>query len=90
MAEKPALYRIFRLGDAVTLGLVALALTTTMATAARTEVRSGADPSAAGRALAYQRADRSGVLAGWGPNDCPSRPGPGDRRALCGGDLRRE
>ena len=27
MAERPALYRIFRLGDAVTLGLVAVALT---------------------------------------------------------------
>jgi MFS family permease len=62
MAERPALYRIFRLGDAVTLGLVAVALTTTAATAARTEIPSGADPSAAGKALAYQRADRSGVL----------------------------
>ena len=89
MAEQPALYRIFRLGDAVTLGLVALALTTTTATAARTEVRSGADPSAAGKALAYQRADRSGVLRDGRPNLGPSRPGPGDRRALCGGDLRR-
>ncbi len=81
MAEKPALYRIFRLGDAVTLGLVALALTTTMATAARTEVRSGADPSAAGRALAYQRADRSGVLRDGGqttalPGQDPAIGGP--------------
>ena len=31
MAERPALYRLFRLGDAVTLGLVAVALTTTHA-----------------------------------------------------------
>jgi hypothetical protein len=62
MAERPALYRTFRLGDAVTLGLVAVALTASTATAARTEAPSGADPSAAGEALAYQRADRSGVL----------------------------
>ena len=63
MAERPALYRIFRLGDALTLGLVAVALTTTAsATAARTEAPAGADPSAAGEAFAYQRSDRSGVL----------------------------
>jgi hypothetical protein len=62
MAERPLLYRAFRLGDAVTLGLVAVALTASTATAARTEAPSGADPSAAGEALAYQRADRSGVL----------------------------
>jgi len=62
MAERPVLYRAFRLGDAVTLGLVAVALTASTATAARTEAPSGADPSAAGEALAYQRADRSGVL----------------------------
>ena len=40
------------------------------ATAARTEVRSGADPSAAGKALAYQRADRSGVLRVRRPTLC--------------------
>jgi hypothetical protein len=63
MAERPAVYRLFRLGDAVTLGLVAVALTTTAsATAARTEAPNGADPSAAGKALAFQRSDRSGVL----------------------------
>ena len=62
MAERPALYRIFRLGDALTLGLVAAALATSTATAARTEVRNGADPSATGKALAFQRSDRSGVL----------------------------
>ncbi len=75
MAEKPALYRIFRLGDAVTLGLVAVALTTTMAAAARTEVRSGADPSAAGRALAYQRRGSERSAAGRRPNHalCPAR-----------------
>jgi len=81
MAERPALYRVFRLGDAVTLGLVAVALTTTTANGARTEVGSGADPSAAGVALAYQRADRSGVLrvAGQGqglPGQDPAIGGP--------------
>lgn len=63
MAERPALYRLFRLGDAVTLGIVAVALTATgSATAARTDVPTGADPSAAGKALAYQRLDRGGIL----------------------------
>ena len=62
MAERPALYRIFRLGDALTLGLVAAALATSPATAARTEVGRGADPSATGKALAFQRPDRAGVL----------------------------
>ncbi|TMK72862.1 MAG: hypothetical protein E6G48_06405 [Actinobacteria bacterium] len=52
MAERPALYRIFRLGDALTLGLVAAALTASTATAARTEVGNGADPSVTGKALA--------------------------------------
>jgi hypothetical protein len=63
MAERPALYRVFRLGDAATLGLVAVALTgAASASAARTDVPNGADPSTAGKALAFQRADRSGVL----------------------------
>jgi hypothetical protein len=62
MAERPALYRAFRLGDAGALALVAIALTATAtATAARTEVTRGADPSAAAGALAFQRPDRSGV-----------------------------
>jgi hypothetical protein len=63
MAERPALYRAFRLGDALTLGVVAVALSATAtATAARTEVGNGADPSAAGKSLAFQRPDRAGVL----------------------------
>ncbi len=84
MAERPTLYRLFRLGDAVTLGLVAVALTTTAnATAARTEVPTGADPSAAGKALAYQRADRSGILRFGGHlSDLPGRdPAIGGRYA---------
>ena len=62
MAERPALYRAFRLGDAATLCLLAAALTATAtATAARTEVPHGADPSAAAKALVFQRHGRSGV-----------------------------
>jgi hypothetical protein len=63
MAERPVLYRAFRLGDAVTLALVAAALTATgVASAARTDAPKGADPSAAGKALAFQAGDRSGIL----------------------------
>ncbi len=74
MAERPALYRIFRLGDALTLGLVAAALATSTATAARTEVGRGADPSTTGKALAFQRPDRGGVLRFGGQiHDLPGR-----------------
>ena len=81
MAERPVLYRLFRLGDAVTLGFVAVALTTATATAARTEVGSGADPSAVGKALAYQGPDRAGVLRVGGqtsglPGSDPALGGP--------------
>jgi hypothetical protein len=84
MVERPVLYRAFRLGDAVTLGLVAIALTATAsATAARTEVGNGADPSAAGKALAFQRHDRAGVLRFHGQiRDLPGRdPALGGRFA---------
>jgi hypothetical protein len=74
MAERPVLYRMFRLGDALTLGLVAAALATSTATAARTEVGNGADPSVTGKALAFQRADRAGVLRFRGQiHDLPGR-----------------
>jgi hypothetical protein len=63
MAERPSIYRLFRLGDALTLGLVAIALaSTSSATAARTVVPHGADPSATGKALAFQRANRAAFL----------------------------
>jgi hypothetical protein len=63
MAERPAIYRVFRLGDGVALALVAAALASTAtATASRVEVRNGADPSAVGKALAFQREHRSAVL----------------------------
>jgi hypothetical protein len=62
MAERPALYRVFRLGDAMTLGLVTVALAAATASAARTEAPNGADPSTAGKSFAYQLGDRSGVI----------------------------
>ncbi|MGZ8562703.1 MAG: hypothetical protein ACXWWU_03695 [Candidatus Limnocylindria bacterium] len=62
MAERPAIYRAFRLGDALTLGLVAVVLTAATANAARTEVVGGTDPSAAGTALAFQSGDGHGVI----------------------------
>jgi hypothetical protein len=62
MAERPAIYRALRLGDALTLGLVAAALTATTATAARTEVQNAYDPSASGGTLAFQRGDRDGAV----------------------------
>ncbi len=62
MAERPELYRLLRLGDAATLGLVAAVLATTTASAERVEVLNGADPSAVGGALAFQKGNRAGEL----------------------------
>lgn len=81
MAERPSLYRIFRLGDAVTLGLVAAVLATGTATAERIEAINGADPSAAGKALAFQVSNRAGVLRTHGhtramPGSDPALGGP--------------
>lgn len=91
MAERPGLYRGFRLGDALTLGVVAAALTASgTANAARTEVPKGADPSAAGKSLAFQRPDRSGVLRRGGksfelPGRDPAIGGP-YAAVISGGD----
>jgi len=82
MAERPALYRFLRLGDAVTLGLVAAVLATTTASAERIEVSNGADPSVVGKALAFQKADRMGLLRFEGR----TRSLPGSDPAL-GGQL---
>jgi hypothetical protein len=63
MAERPGIYRGFRLGDALALLAAAAALGNSgSATAAQTAVPNGADPSADGPDLVFQRADRSGVL----------------------------
>jgi len=63
MAERPAIYRGFRLADAATLVAAAAALTVVgPAQALRPEERPAADPTAGGGALVVQRPDRSGVL----------------------------
>ncbi len=81
MAERPAIYRVIRLSDAAALGLVAIVLATATATAARTEVPNGADPSALDGALAFQRADRGAALRSGGrvyqlPGRDPALGGP--------------
>jgi hypothetical protein len=82
MAERPAIYRAFRLSDAAALGLVAIALgSAASANAARTEVPNGADPSAFGKALAFQRAERGAALRSAGrtyalPGRDPGLGGP--------------
>jgi hypothetical protein len=82
MAERPSLYRGFRLGDAATLTAAAVALTVTAtASATQTEVSNGADPSAAAKALAFQHGDRSGYLRAHGvrralPGHDPAIGGP--------------
>jgi hypothetical protein len=63
MAGRPGIYRGARLGDALALLVAAAALGVSgHATAAQTAVPNGADPSADGPDLVFQRADRSGVL----------------------------
>jgi hypothetical protein len=82
MAERPGIYRGFRLGDAAALLAAAAALGTSgSATAAQTAVSNGADPSADGPDLVFQRSDRSGVLARDGqeialPGSDPAVGGP--------------
>jgi hypothetical protein len=83
MAERPGLYRVLRVGDAVALGLVAAVLATTTASAERIEALNGADPSAVGKALAFQKQpSREGELRFQGR----SRDLPGTDPAL-GGKL---
>jgi hypothetical protein len=63
MAERPALYRGVRVGDALALIVAAAALTSTgTAAAARDEAADAADPSAEAGDLAWQLPDRAGVL----------------------------
>jgi hypothetical protein len=80
MAERPALYRVLRFGDAVALGLVAAVLATTTASAERIEAQNGADPSVVGRAFAFQKPNRMGELRFQGQ----SRALPGTDPALGG------
>jgi hypothetical protein len=64
MALRPELYRGFRFGDGLALGLAALALTTAAtANAARTRADNAADPSADSTDIVWQReGTRGGVL----------------------------
>jgi hypothetical protein len=63
MAQRPAIYRGFRLGDGLALLLVAGALAVAVpAGASRTEAGPAADPSVDGRDLAFQRPDGSGFM----------------------------
>jgi hypothetical protein len=86
MAERPALYRRARLGDALALGVAAMVLVTTSgsATAAHIAARPGADPSTAAGELAYQRPDRKGVLVQAGSGTAVKLPG---REPVIGGPL---
>jgi hypothetical protein len=93
MAGRPGILRGFRLGDGLALLAVAAALVVAVpAGASRTDAAPAADPSAAGRALAFQRPDGSGVLRGPGPDVAlPGHdPALGDGRiaVLAGGDVR--
>jgi hypothetical protein len=84
MADRPAIYRGFRLGDGAALVLVAAALAATVpASAARLERSPAADPSGAAEGLAFQRPDRSGFLLRGGDElPLPGRdPALGDGRA---------
>ena len=65
MTQRPAIYRGFRLGDALALTAVAAALTagtSGTASAAHSVVDNAFNPSAAGDTLAFQRPGVGGVL----------------------------
>jgi MFS family permease len=63
MAERPALYRAFRLGDGLALLAAAGALAVALpAGASKNVARPAADPSVAGKAVVYQLPDGSGVI----------------------------
>jgi MFS family permease len=92
MAERPAIYRGFRLADSGALLAVAAALAVAIpASASRVEERPAADPSVDGDALAFQRPDRLGVLGtSGGQTALPGRdPAVGGGRAavIDGGSI---
>jgi hypothetical protein len=63
MASRPAIYRGFRVGDAVALlGTAAVLAVTVPATASRVESRPAADPGVAADALVFERPDGSAFI----------------------------
>ena len=63
MAQRPAIYRGFRVGDGLALlGSAAALVVAAPAGAAKNAARPAADPGVAGKALVYQRPDGSGVI----------------------------
>ena len=69
MAERPAIYRGFRVGDGIALLAASAALVVAVpAGASRTEVRPGADPATAAGSLVFERPDGTGVLRQGGHN----------------------
>jgi hypothetical protein len=82
MLERPRLLQALRLGDALGLVLCAIALSSTPAFAAGSTVPSPAtDPSAAGRALAWQKPGTGGFLRA---SDGTTTPLPGTDPAIGG------
>ncbi len=93
MAGRPGILRGFRIGDGLALIAAAAALVIAApAGASHTDAAPAADPSAAGKALAFQRPDGSGVLRGPGPDVAlpGTDPALGDGRiaVIAAGDIR--
>jgi len=81
MAERPALYRTARFGDALAMGAAAVFLIgSTGASAAHVVARPGADPSVSDGALVFQRADGSGAIVRGGK----AKKLPGSQPAIGG------
>jgi hypothetical protein len=82
MTQSPAIYRGFRLGDALALAVVAAVTVTALPAGAAVRSVSGAgEPSAGGQDLAYQRVVGGGVLRRGGssvrlPGGAPAVGGP--------------
>ncbi len=84
MAERPAIYRGFRVGDAIALaGCAAALLVAVPAGAAETEVRPAADPGVREDGFVFQRPDGTGVLERGGKETVL----PGEDPALGGGRI---
>ncbi len=92
MAERPAIYRGFRVGDGLALLAAAAALVVAVpASASRVETRPAADPAAGGKDLAFQRPDRSGYIRRGGRDlALPGRDpalGAGRAAVISGGEI---